>query len=352
MAEIYSTFEVTGSQSVRIGKPIAHHLHLLARQPLMPLKDLFAVAHDSPDYNEREHQGIFYAESWLLTHYLMLGRNGANKASFGQLTALLRQGETPAQAFTNALRTPLPAMENQLRRYIEGGKFDVQPLSMRADLYASRAFSTRGLAPVEVCVRLGDQLMRVGRPEAAETYFVRGEKMAPRSPLPFEGLGILAASRGQHAEAVRDLNEALHRGSVSFLAHYAYAREKYQLTANGSDRYSAIGPEPASEIRAELQKSLGLMPDFGPAHRLLGFFEMAQGENLPAAEQHLQRAIQLEPENLSYHLSLAQAQLRRNEIEAARRTLEPLRLPYVEAQLRAHAEEILREIGKHEGKAP
>jgi thioredoxin-like negative regulator of GroEL len=94
------------------------------------------------------------------------------------------------------------------------------------------------------------------------------------------------------------------------------------------------------------------MPDFGQAHRLLGFFEMAQGENLVAAEQHLQRAIQLEPENLSYRLSLAQAQLSRNEIEEARRTLGPLRLPYVEAQLRAHAEGILKEIRKHEGKAP
>lgn len=348
MAEIYSTFEVTGSQSVRIGKPIPHHLHLLAHEPLMPLKELFAVGHDSPNYNEREHQGIFYAESWLLTHYLMLGRNGANKASFGQLTSFLRQGQTPAQAFTNALRTPLPAMEIQLRRYVEGGKFDVQPLSMRADLYASRTFTTRGLAPVEVCFRLGDQLMRVGRPDAAESYFVRGQKLAPRSPLPYEGLGILAASRGQHAEAVRDLNEALQRGSVSFLAHYAYAREKYQLTADGSDRYTAIGPEPANEIRAELQKSLGLMPDFGPAHRLLGFFEMAQGDNLIAAEQHLVRAIQLEPENLSYRLSLAQAQLRRSEVEAARLTLAPLRLSYVEPTLRAHAEEMLKEIGKHE----
>src|SRR5215831_18219765 len=67
MAEIYSTFEVTGEHTVRIGKPIEHHLHLLAHSSLMPLKDLFTVAHDSPEYNERERQGVFYAESWLLT---------------------------------------------------------------------------------------------------------------------------------------------------------------------------------------------------------------------------------------------------------------------------------------------
>ena len=155
---------------------------------------------------------------------------------------------------------------------------------------------------------------------------------------------MLAAERRQHDEAARHLQQALQRGSASFLAHYAYAREKYQLTADGSDRYSPIASGPAAEIRAELNKSLALMPDFGPAHRLLGFFEMVQGDNLASAEQHLQRAIQLEPENQSYRLSLAQAQLRRRDPEAARRTLEPLRLPYVEAQLRAHAEEMLKEI--------
>jgi len=351
MAEIYATFEVSGSQGVRIGKPIAHHLHLLARQPLLPLKELFAVTRDSPDYNEQEHQGIFYAESWLLTHYLMRGGSTANEAGFGQLTLLLRQGQSPEQAFTNALRTTLPAMETQLRRYLERGKFEPQPLAMRADLYAPRALATRGLAPVEVCFRLGNQLMRIGRPDTAESYFVRGQKLAPGSPLPYEGLGILAAASGKHQEAIRNLHEALQRGSVSFLAHYAYAREKYQLTADGSDQYSAIGAEPAKEIRAQLQKSLELMPDFGPAHRLLGFFEMAQGDNLAAAKQHLLRAIQLEPENLSYRLSLAQAQLRSNEPEAARRTLEPLRLPYVEAKLRSHAEEMLKEIAPHAGKA-
>jgi len=68
---------------------------------------------------------------------------------------------------------------------------------------------------------------------------------------------------------------------------------------------------------------------------------MVQGENLSAAEQHLQRAIQLEPENPSYLLSLAQVELRRNDLNAARRTLEGLRARYVDPQLRAAAEGLL-----------
>jgi thioredoxin-like negative regulator of GroEL len=93
-----------------------------------------------------------------------------------------------------------------------------------------------------------------------------------------------------------------------------------------------------------LQKSLTLMPNFGPAHHLLGFFLMIQGDDLAEAEKHLQRAIQLEPENQAYLFSLAQVQVQKNEPDAAQRTLEPLRLPYADAQLKAHAEEMVREI--------
>jgi Flp pilus assembly protein TadD len=344
MAEIYSTFEVTGEHTVRIGKPIEHHLHLLAHSSLMPLKDLFAVAHDSPEYNERERQGVFYAESWLLTHYLMAGPIPAHKSGFSRLTQLLRQGQTPEQAFTNGFLTPLPAMEKQLRLYLEAGKFSPVNLAVQADLYAARSMANRSLTPVEVLFRLGDEQFRIGRFKSAHSYFERAQRLAPKSPLPYEGLGLLAAERDEHEAAIDHLYHSLQLGSTSYLAHYIYAAEKYQLTAHETDRYTHVDNPLADEIRTELQKSLKLMPDFGPAHHLLGFFEMVQREDLAAAEQHLQRAVQLEPEKYSYLFSLAQVQVARRDPTAARRTLELLRFPYVEPELRADAAKLLREV--------
>ena len=349
MAEIYATFEVSGGYHARIGNPIDHHLRLLEQKPLMPLGELFAVTRESPEYNEREHQGIFYSESWLLTHYLMLGGNPAHKANFRQLTPLLRQGQSPEQAFTNALRTTLPAMEAELRRYLARGKFEPLELTVSASLETPRAFATRGLTPTEVWYRLGDELLHIGRFDTAESYFLQARKLAPGSPLPYEGLGLLAATRGQSNDAVSWLHQAMQLGPLNFHAHYIYAREKYLLTANGPSMHP-LGKEPAAEIRGELQKSLALMPDFGPAHHLLGFFEMVQGEDLTAAEKQIERAIQLEPENQSYLLSLAQVQLARREPDAARHTLEPLRLPYVEPQIRAHAEEMIKALGQSNGR--
>ena len=254
----------------------------------------------------------------------MAGGNLNYRSGFERFNLYLRDGQLPEQAFTNAMRVSLPQMENDLRRYLERGQFAPVEWNLSRDLSAPKILTTHAVTPVEVYFRLGDELLRINRPDDAGSYFAQARQLAPASPLPYEGLGLLAAERGQHEGALIDLKEALARGSSSFLAHYSYAREKYRLTANSQDRYTQLKNDEAAEIRGELQKSISLMPDFAPAHELLGFFEMVQNENLPAAEQQLQLAIKFEPENQSYLFTLAQAQWRDKNADAARRTLEPL----------------------------
>jgi tetratricopeptide (TPR) repeat protein len=344
MADIYATFEVTGDHAARMGKPQDMYLNILANETLAPLSALFAVTHDSPEYNERERQGIFYAESWLLTHYLIIG-NPARRSGLGELTTFLRQGQTPEQAFTNAFRTPLSVLEKELARYSHQARFESLPLAVRASLFGAQPMITRDVPPVETCFRLGDELLRVGREAEAEALFLRARKIAPASPLPWEGLGLLAAERGQYREAVENLQEAIHRGSSSFLAHYFYAREKLNLGAPAPETYTRLDEAEAGVIRSELETALKLMPEFGPAQHLLGFFQLIQGDDLATATQHLNKAIDLEPDNAAYPFTLAQIQLAERDPAAARRTLEPLCRPYVNAKLRVHAEEMLKGLG-------
>lgn len=347
MADIYATFEVIGDHAVRLGKPQPLYLRLLATQPLMPLSALFAVTHTSPEYNERDRQGLFYAQSWLLTHYLMIG-NPARRANFGQLSALLRQGQTPEQAFTNALHAPLPELQQELERYLQAGKFESLNLAVRASLVTTQPMATRPLGPVETCCRLGDELVRVDRAAEAEPLFARAAKMGPSSPLPHEGLGLLEAERDHHREALEQLKHAIELGSKSFLAHYMYAREKLVLNATAPETYSRLQPSEADEVQKELETSLNLMPDFAPAHHLLGFFQLLQGQPPASAEPHLKKAIELEPENPAYFLTLAQVQLAEHESAAARLTLQQICHPYVDGKVRAHAEELLKSMD-HDG---
>lgn len=250
MAEMYSTFEATG-RGVRIGLPIQEHLQLLKNSEFMPLQELLTATHESADYNESDRQGLFYAQSWLLTHFLMNGDNLALKARFGNYTKLLRLGQPPDKALVNALGVSLPALEAELRRYLERGQFEPVSYVVSVDLSAPRPVSTRPIGQAEVCFRLGNELMRIDRLDDAAAYFARAQILAPQSPLSYEGLGLLAAEREQSAEAVRQLKEAFQRGPVSFLAHYIYARERFQMTGTG-DSYTRVAPELAGELRSEL----------------------------------------------------------------------------------------------------
>ncbi len=266
------------------------------------------------------------------------------KSRFGNFTALLREGQAPVQAFTNALQTSLPAVESELRRYLSRGQFAPIQFNLPENVAGGKTFITRNLTPVENYFRLGDELFRIDRLDDAQKFFAAAQKLAPASPLPYEGLGLLAVRREQSDEAVHELKESLLRGSGSYLAHYFYAWEKFRLAADAQGGRGSLPVETAAEIHGELLKSIVLMPDFGPSHELFGIVEMAQGENLPLAVQHLQLAVQLEPENPYYLLALADAQCRNKDPEAARRTLAALLLPTVEARLRAQAEELLQQI--------
>ena len=160
----------------------------------------------------------------------------------------------------------------------------------------------------------------------------------------FLGLGLLAIQRRQPDKAVRELKESLRFGSSSYIAHYFYALEKFRLAGDAQGGRGSLPKETAAEIHDELIKSIALMPDFGSSHELFGILELAQDGNSVVAEQHLQLAVQLEPENPYYLLALADVQARNKKPEAARQTLATLLLPSVEARIRAQANELLQQI--------
>jgi len=64
LAEYYGAFAIEEDRKVHLGELIPYHLMTLREEKLLPLRKLFAVDHYSPEYNERDKRGIFYAQSW------------------------------------------------------------------------------------------------------------------------------------------------------------------------------------------------------------------------------------------------------------------------------------------------
>ena len=73
LAEYYATFEVQRVGRIARPRNVQEDHVLLLRDRFLPLESIVAVDHDSPLYNESDKTSIFYAESWALVHYLLMG---------------------------------------------------------------------------------------------------------------------------------------------------------------------------------------------------------------------------------------------------------------------------------------
>jgi tetratricopeptide (TPR) repeat protein len=336
MAELHSSFEVDDKE-VTLGAPISNHVLYLREKTFIPLQDLLAVQHGSPIYNERDKQGIFYAESWALCHYLMFGDKSVRRPQMVEYVKLLAQGIEGEQAFVRAFKFSPAQIEKELGKYIERNSYSIDIYTL-STTEGERDVVVRPVSEAEAQAYLGDLLARTNRLDEAEALLKEAEALDPELARPYEGLGFVAMRRNKFDEALENFKQAATRGSKNHLAHYYYA-ESLQRGAAGR-----ISPELARQIGEELKTSIKLMPGFAHAHYALGTLAAITGENLKEGIEEVKNALRLEPQTKWYTLTLAQLQVRTQDYEAAKKTLEPLLVADADPALKRSAESTMKMI--------
>ena len=336
LAELYSSFDVD-DKKVTLGAPISRHVMLLRDKTFIPLQDLLDVRHGSPTYNEREKQGIFYAESWALTHYLMFGDKNVRQPQLGEYTNLINRGVDEKSAFAQAFKVTPAEMEKQIRSYVGRNTYTINVYTL-ASTEGEKEISLRPISEGEAQFYLGNLLARTQRLDEAEVLFKQAVELEPELPRSYEGLGFVAMRRNNFNEALEHFKQAATRGSKNHLAHYYYADSLRRQAVGG------IPPAVAKTIAEELRISIKLMPGFAYSHAALGFLSLVTGENFKEGADSLKIAIRLAPQNKHLILNLAGLQTRMKEFDAARKTLAPLLAADVEPSLKASAESTMKMI--------
>ena len=344
LAEFYSTFDVKNNE-VLIGRPVSSHLLLLRQNKFVPFKTLFSIGHDSPIYNEREKQGIFYAESWALSHYLMFGNNHARQPQITRFLALLDGGAKVEEAFSEAFKTDFLTLEKELRRYIEKDSYPAMLYRLKAT-EGEKEVSIRPMSDAEVQYNLGNLLMRVNRLDDAETYFSQAAALDAGLAGPHEGRGLIAMRRNKYQEAKEHFRRASALGSQNHLVHYYYAESIQRELQGNRAGVVFIQSDIARTMIDELRTAIKLMPGFGPAYNLLGFVYLASGENLSEGVEVMKTALKLEPQNKAFAITLAELQLRIQDYAGARKTLEPLIAADDEPRLKEQAKSIMSMVDR------
>ncbi|HEX8336014.1 MAG TPA: DUF1570 domain-containing protein, partial [Pyrinomonadaceae bacterium] len=349
LAEYYSTFAVEDDRKVHLGRLIDHHIFRLREQKLIPLSQLFAITQHSLVRNKHDVRGLFYAESWALMHYLILGNEGRRLPQLGEFLALTKKGVPTDEAFRRAFQTDTAGMEKELQKYVQANTFMSRVTTFPQKLEFDSQMTAAPLTESQADAYLGDLLLHIDRPDDAAARLQRALELDPANAMARASLGMTRLRQRRHAEAVVQLREAAAAGANNYLAHYylAYALSRAGMGENGH-MPGGYPAEAAREMRASLRKAISLRPDFPESYHLLAWVSLVTGENIAEGVQLIRQGLALAPGNQHYALILAQLYLRQEKFEEARRTAELLAREGTDPSLRATAQSVLGSIRNYE----
>lgn len=352
LAEYFSTLELTdGGRRATVGRVNKRHLRLLRSSAWLPLETLLAADNKAAIYNERETRDLFYAQSWALAHYLVLGREAATsgrQADFYRFVGLMAEGLPPEESFKQTFRQDISTLETELKEYVKRDKHPAEvTLFDRRTQVREEELESAPVSEAEVRYYLGDLLLHTNRLSEAAALLQEAVQLDPRLAMAYASLGMVRVRQRNFAEAVPLLRRATELAPDNYLSHYYYA---YGLSREGMDEnliVTGYEAEAAKVMRAELLRAIELRPTHPESYHLLAFVNLATGEELEQAETLLRQAMRMAPQREEFAFVLAQIYERRREWTKAREVIDPLRRSR-NPQLRIRAEQVLKNINTTE----
>ena len=342
LAEYYSTFSVTDDQKVALGNPISGHVFLLRDNKMLPLRTLFQVDYKSPYYNERNKQSIFYAESWALMHYLIIGKEG-RQAQLGKFLDLINSHVPMEQAFKEAFQMTFEAMEKELRDYVRQDRYKIVQGHFQRKLETDTSLQSSAVSEAEAQAYLGDLLLHNNRKDCV-TYLQKALELDPNLALAHAALGVARLREGKPDEARASLERAVAFDSQNYLIHYYYAYVLSRPGGDDSQPVSSIPPEVAKKISEELHKTIQLRSDYPQAYSLLAYLTLITGENIEDVQMLLKRALTKSPGRNDLVFMLAQLYLRSSDYKNARQLLEQVTKSNAQDEIRRQAQSLLTQV--------
>ena len=124
---------------------------------------IFKVVFNSPYYHEEQKGSVFYAESWALTHYLMVTDHVKHVHRLDDYTALLRQHVDPVTAGEKAFGD-LKEMQSELESYIRDSDYKQFVLTSAAAPLDESSYKVRSFTQIEADAARADVLAYINRP--------------------------------------------------------------------------------------------------------------------------------------------------------------------------------------------
>jgi tetratricopeptide (TPR) repeat protein len=340
LAELYSAWAPAGADA-RVGLARPEHIALLRRRGLLPIADILRADYTSDFYIHEERSDLFYAQSWLLAHYLVVSRPSGPGELRDYLAAITRGTETIA-AFREAFGADPVSLISRLRWYVESPELPAARVPLPpADQTDPREVAAEAAAPSpgEVDYLIADLLLHQDRPHEARRRLQRSLAAEPGFVPAREGLAAVALRQARWDEARSLLGAALERSPDDPVALYGYADA---LVTEASRRGEVLSDGDTGAAVAALEKAVRQAPHFADAALLL-----ARLRPQPARQRIalLEPAFSREPERTDIGIALSGLYVRVNDMRRAAMVLARARAAARDADMRFLAGHLLGRIG-------
>ena len=253
LAEVYSGMEIRDSKVV-IGAIAPDRIRIMGSSDLMHLPVLFKVGVESPAYNERTHAGVFYAESCLLVHMLMLSDGYAKK--FPEFLARVSAADSSETALADVYEKTTAEVERDMAAYFRQSMAGGAVYSAPAE--TSMEMGSRPATDFETAMTLAKLTAMLGRFDEAGRSLDRLAAAHPDNTDVEMARAYIAWRKGDREAAAESLGHVVDQPGADWKTCWDYAR-LLEITR----------PQPQREI-AVLRKALEMKPDLPEARFMLG----------------------------------------------------------------------------------
>ncbi len=319
IAETFSTIEIT-RKGAKVGLGNVSSVAVLRNNKLIPFDRFFQITHGSPEYNSSKHgQGIFYAQSWALIHYLLYGKNDLQKGTLKRLVDMATGNQFIDEAnFQLATGITFAELEKRLIRYVSTGKYSyrIYPITKKRKIdIALNEIEEGEVALIHGMLKLKTRGTKEAYPHISKAY-----ELLPDSPRAAAYLGYYLYEQDLFNRAADRFQEAIDKGSET-PATYLYRASAYMRHQNPNYNMSGIyyDRKETFMLLTALFKARELGETRDTLYHRIG--EVWIGSNAKPTEGNLgaiHEGLRLYPDDLHMKYCLASLYLKTNQIEDAR----------------------------------
>lgn len=298
--------------------------------------DLFTIKSRSANGQEGTHHTLFYAQSWIMLHYLL---NKDKMSNIGQYFGLVELKNVPVeQAIQQAFGMTVAQLDQEVKNYfhsltplltaLDASKQPAPSSTPEAVSQLALPFSTDDVGTSSKPIPLPEAQALVAEmelriPERRQQAFDQLEKLTAdektETVVAHRALAWAYVQRGNTNSAFEELNAAVHMNASDPWTRFGLALASYHSGEQGA-RVQGL-----ANMMESLQIVIDEYPDFAQAYNMLGWARLAGG-GPNAAIEALKVAVQLNPRNEEYELRLAQAYLAAKKFDEASAAFARLKL--------------------------